>query len=273
MEIGLLEKVAAALLLVGLPLLATDEETVTEAFSGGDRTDLYASAGLSLALIAGAVWGLASWAGLRPELLGWRALGPGPVAAWGIGITAAGLASVGLATKVVRRLGLPESRAVLYLLPRDRRERTAFVALALAAGVCEEYVFRGFLLHVVEAWSGDTAAAVAASSLSFGLAHGYQRTAGVVRATLLGLLLALPVVATGSLAPAMAAHFGINVVVGLGGWRWLAPEAGPRPPGARGGSGPGDEDRAGSGDPDVTANRDDLQGGRDEGPDDRSMGE
>lgn len=274
MELGLLEKIAAALLLVGLPLLATDEETVAEAFSAaGDRTALYASAGLSLALIAAAVWGTAAWTGLRPEELGWRGLPAGPAVAWSVAITAAGLASVGLATKVVRGLGLAESRAVLYLLPRDRRERWAFVALALAAGICEEYVFRGFLLHVVEAWSGDTAVAVAASSLSFGLAHGYQRAAGVVRATLLGLLLAVPVAATGSLLPAMAGHFWINVLIGLGGWRWLAADVGPEAPEAPPAPQTGGAGTTGSETPDEASNRDDLQGGRDEGPDDRSMGE
>lgn len=231
MEIGLIAKVAAAALLVALPLVATDEETVAEVFSeAGDRTALYASAGLSLALIAGVVWAVTAWAGLEADALGWRAGAPGPGLAWAAGVTVAGLASVGLATKVMRGLGLPESRAVLFLLPRDRRERWAFVALALAAGICEEYVFRGFLLHVVEAWSGDTLVAVAATSVSFGLAHGYQRAAGVVRSTLLGLLLAAPVAATGSLFPAVAAHFWINVIIGLGGWKWLAPGAGPEPP-------------------------------------------
>lgn len=233
MEIGLLEKVAAAVLLVALPLLATDEETVAEVFSeAGDRTALYASAGLSLVLIAVAVWGISALVGLEARTLGWGRGPTGSGLAWAAGITAAGLASVGLASKVMRVLGLPESRAVLFLLPRDRRERWAFLALALAAGVCEEYVFRGFLLHVVEAWAGDTLAAVAVTSVSFGLAHGYQRAAGVVRATLLGLLLAAPVAATGSLFPAVAAHFWINAIIGLGGWRWLVPEAGPEPPGA-----------------------------------------
>lgn len=231
MEIGLVEKVAALVLLVALPLLSTDEETVSEVFAeAGDRTALYLSAGLSLALIAGLVWGLAAWRGLGPDALGWRAGGLGPGLGWAAGATAAGLASVGLATKVIRATGLPESRAVLFLLPRDRRERWAFVALALVAGVCEEFVFRGFLLRLVEAWSGDPFVAAAATSVSFGLAHGYQRAAGVVRATLLGLLLAVPVLATGSLFPAVAAHFWINVIIGLGGWRWLAPEAGPGPP-------------------------------------------
>lgn len=227
MEIGLLEKIAAAVLLVGLPVLATDEETIAEVLAeAGDRRALYASAGLSLVLIAAATWAVTAWAGIEARALGW---GRGPTwtgLAWAAGVTAVGLASVGLATKVMRAAGLPESRAVLHLMPRNPRERWAFVALVLLAGACEEYVFRGFLLHALEAWSGDTVLAVAASSLSFGLAHGYQRAAGVVRATLLGLLLAVPVAITGSLFPAIAAHVGINAILGLGAWRWMVPEPG-----------------------------------------------
>ncbi len=225
MEIGPLAKIAAAVLLVGLPLLATDEETIAEVLAeAGDRRALYASAGLSLVLIAAATWAVTAWAGIEPRALGW---GRGPSwtgLGWTAGVVVAGLASVGVATKVMRAAGLPESRAVLHLMPRNGREKWAFVALALLAGACEEYVFRGFLLHALEAWTGDTVLAVVVSSLSFGLAHGYQRTAGVVRATLLGLLLAVPVTVTGSLFPAVAAHFGINAILGLGAWRWMASE-------------------------------------------------
>ena len=66
--------------------------------------------------------------------------------------------------------------------------------------------------------------AVALVSVSFGISHGYQRLIGVLRATLLGALLALPVVWTGSLFPAIVAHFWINAAIGVGGWRYLYPE-------------------------------------------------
>jgi membrane protease YdiL (CAAX protease family) len=67
--------------------------------------------------------------------------------------------------------------------------------------------------------------AMGLASVSFGISHGYQRLIGIVRATLLGTLLALPVVFTGSLFPAIVAHFWINAVIGIGGWKLLYPEA------------------------------------------------
>jgi membrane protease YdiL (CAAX protease family) len=59
------------------------------------------------------------------------------------------------------------------------------------------------------------------TSASFGLSHGYQRALGVVRAGLLGLVLTLPVMWTGSLFPAIVAHFWINAAIGVGAWRFL----------------------------------------------------
>lgn len=225
MELDLLETLFALLLLVGLPLLAAGEESMEEAFGDlRDRRVLYLSATASLGLVAGVTWGVATWSGLEGRQLGWRAGGLGPALAWAGAVTAAGLASVWLLTRLARTLGWREGRAVLFLLPRNAAERRTFLLLALAAAVCEEYVYRGFAYHVTAAWAGGAVPAVAGTALSFGLAHGYQRAAGVVRATVLGVLLALPVVATGSLFAAVVAHFWINAIIGLGGWRWLLPE-------------------------------------------------
>lgn len=217
----------ALALLVGLPLMAAREEALEEVFQElSDRRPLYFSAALSLALMGGVTWGVAAWTGLEGRALGWTR-GPFWLSlGWAAGATAVGLAVVWAVTRAAALLGAEESRAVFFLLPRDRRERGAFLLLALAAAVCEEYVYRGFALHVAAHYGGE-AVAVAATALSFGLAHGYQKVAGVVRATCLGGVLAVPVVWTGSIFPAIVAHFWINSVIGLGGWRWLAPELGP----------------------------------------------
>ena len=230
MEPSLPSIVLAVVLMAGLPLLTTGEEAVEEAFREvSDRRPLYASAALSLILVAGVTWGVAAWAGLRGDELGWRAGEPGRALGWAAGVTAAGLGMVWATTRLARRLGWRESRAVLFLLPRDRREKGWFLLLALAAAVGEEYVYRGFAFHVLEAWTGGPGPALAVTTVSFGLAHGYQRAAGVLRAMMLGGFLALPVVATGSILPSVVAHFWINAIIGLGGWRWLAPELEPGP--------------------------------------------
>lgn len=217
---------AALLLLFGLPLLTSGEETIRGALEGvDDRRPLYLSAALSLLVVALLTWGVAAWRGIEAAELGWRSGALGPGLAWGAGAAAAGLAALGVGTRLLRRLGLEETDVVLLLLPRSGAEKVAFLGLALLGALCEEYVFRGFLLRVAEVWAAPTGAAAAVAtgvtSLSFGFAHGYQRASGVARATLLGLVLALPVLATGSLFPAVAAHFWINAVIGLGGWKWF----------------------------------------------------
>ena len=224
---SLIVRAYALVLLVGLPLLAAREDALARGLDELDRRALYLSAAISSAFIAGLTLGVAAWQGVGARALGWVVGPAGRAAAWAAGTTAAGLAAVTLVALVASRRGKGESPLLLALMPRTPAERRGFVLLSLAAAVCEEYVFRGFGLRVLAAWTGNPWTAAAAVAVAFGLAHGYQRAAGVARAALLGGVLAVPVVLTGSLFPAIVAHFWINVILGLGGWRWLPGAAEP----------------------------------------------
>jgi membrane protease YdiL (CAAX protease family) len=171
-----------------------------------------------------ATFGVALWRDLPADELGWRVDGAAAAFAWAAAVAAGGLLLVCLSARVARLAGLEESPVSLALMPRTGREVRGFLLLAGAGAVAEEYLFRGYLQHVLAAWLGSPWIALAACSLSFGVSHGYQRAAGMARATLLGGLLTLPVVWTGSLFPAIVAHFWINAAVGTGGWRLLYPE-------------------------------------------------
>ena len=94
-----------------------------------------------------------------------------------------------------------------FLLPQGPGERLTFVAVAFTAGICEEILYRGFLLHVFHAdlhlpvrWAA--AAAVAA----FGIAHSYQGARGIAASTLLGALFMGLYLLTRSLIPCMLLH-------------------------------------------------------------------
>jgi membrane protease YdiL (CAAX protease family) len=100
-------------------------------------------------------------------------------------------------------------------MPKSPRERAWYSALSLAAGLCEELVFRGFLLGVLAIAWGSVAAASLASAAVFGVVHGYQGMAGAVRAAVLGVVLTVPVLVTGSLIPSMVAHFALDMILGL----------------------------------------------------------
>lgn len=229
MEQSVILQIYAMLLLIGLPALATrDAGRVGEVERATEfRRAIYVSIALSLLLIALATVGIAWWQGVPPEELGWTASGFGGALAWAGAAAAAGLLVAWIVGLVGRRMGWSEGGIARLLMPEDAPEKRAFLVLAGVGAVCEEYVYRGFLLWAVVGWSGSPGIAVALTSLSFGLAHGYQKLPGILRATSLGVLLAVPVLVTGSLFPAVVAHFWINAAIGLGAWRWLIADEGP----------------------------------------------
>lgn len=217
----------AVVLLLGLPVLAARtglrEEHAAELQAA--RSVVYLSAALSIMLLTGLTFGIAAWQDVPAGALGWKVEAAVPAFVWAALIALAGLAVVWSVVQAGRRLGLRESPLSLLIMPRTGRETRNFLILAGIAAVGEEYLYRGYMYHVIEGSMVGVWPAAALTSVSFGVAHGYQRATGVVRATLLGGLLALPVVLTGSLFPAIVAHFWINAAVGLGGWRRLFPDA------------------------------------------------
>lgn len=217
---------AAVLVLAGLPLLTARgglrEDQLADVEDA--RTSVYLSAALSLIFFAGALFLVALWRDVPSETTGWRVGDPLPAFSWAAVTAFAGLAVIVLVVRVGERLGMSESGISLALMPRNGTEVRGFLLLAAVAAVGEEYLFRGFAQGVLAEGLGSAWPAVVLTSLSFGVSHGYQKLIGIVRATLLGFLLAVPVVVTGSLFPAIVAHFWINAAIGVGGWKLLYPE-------------------------------------------------
>lgn len=215
----------AAALMVGLPLLAfraglRDEHAADVAAA---RSAIYLSAALSTGILAAVTLGVAAWQDLPAAALGWRVDLAGPSFVWAIATAVAGLIVVWLVVRIGQALGLPESRISFHLMPRTGGEQRAFLVVAAVAAIGEEYLYRGYMYRVLAEVLGGPWPAVVLTSISFGVAHGYQRTIGMIRAGILGLLLAMPVLWTGSLFPSIVAHFWINAAVGLGGWKRLFP--------------------------------------------------
>ena len=107
-----------------------------------------------------------------------------------------------------------------YLLPHAPDEAAWFTALAVTAGICEELLYRGYLVWVLQPWLG-AAGAMAASVLLFGLGHGYQGKKQFVKATLAGAVMGAIVIVTGWLVPAMIVHALIDVSSGALGYKVL----------------------------------------------------
>jgi membrane protease YdiL (CAAX protease family) len=106
------------------------------------------------------------------------------------------------------------------LLPHTPGELRGFAAVSITAGICEELLFRGFLMWYFAGWG--VVAAVVVSSLFFGFAHIYLGVPHVPRTAILGLVFALIVVAAGSLWPAIIIHAAIDLNSGDLGYRALS---------------------------------------------------
>jgi membrane protease YdiL (CAAX protease family) len=104
---------------------------------------------------------------------------------------------------------------VRKLLPATGYERIVFVAVALTAGLCEEFLYRGWLLNVIAAASGSVFVALIVSSIVFGLAHFYQGPNGMLGAGVLGVVFGTLFIVSGSLFPVQALHALIDLNNGL----------------------------------------------------------
>ena len=208
-----------ALLLVPLPVFMRWQARASQGapLEQVPRTGLYLGSALLLWTLAALTAVAAQASHLGAARLGLIAPPPAQLALFASAAYLGGLAIMILG----RLLGVAETPMLRHLIPVTGLEKLGFSALSLTAGFSEELVFRGFLLWALVQASGSTAFAVAVTSLLFGLLHAYQDLAGAGRAAILGLVLALPVVATGSVLPSMIAHAAIDLTSGLLLAHWL----------------------------------------------------
>jgi CAAX protease family protein len=102
----------------------------------------------------------------------------------------------------------PAVKSFSYFLPATRTERRWVAFLCITAGVCEETLFRGFLLHYLHVfpWTLNLTLALLVSSVIFGFGHLYGGASGVVGSAVVGFLLGLLFMLTGNLLLPMILH-------------------------------------------------------------------
>lgn len=105
--------------------------------------------------------------------------------------------------------------ALKHFFPSGPSEIVAFCAMAISAGICEELLYRGWLLHLVGAASGSVWVGLVLSSVAFGLGHAYQGPQGMLATGFVGLVLGLVFLWVGSLVPVQILHAAINLSSGL----------------------------------------------------------
>lgn len=144
-----------------------------------------------------------------------------------VAITGAGVLG-GLQWFNLRRMGRSSGKAREFLqllaeriFPRSRKELAMFLALAATAGLCEEFLYRGFAMAALTRAGLPAWGVVLLSSVLFGLAHLYQGRGGLLSTLVIGTVFGTARIAYDGLLPAIVWHFAVDAVAGLAGPRYL----------------------------------------------------
>jgi uncharacterized protein len=109
------------------------------------------------------------------------------------------------------------------LIPHTLGERRIFFALSITAGICEEILFRGYLMWYIAVWFHGIwtgrVLAVVISSLLFGFGHIYLGGRNALKAGIAGVFAALIALVAGSLLPVMIIHAALDLNSGALGYR------------------------------------------------------
>jgi membrane protease YdiL (CAAX protease family) len=177
---------------------------------------------------------------LAAGTVGWRAWAHGfHLAQLGLGlnnrwtIAAASIVGTGLIATLhwlnLRRMGqrgpkVPEALRALAerVLPQSGKELLPFLALAATAGLCEEFIYRGFAMAAFTRAGLPSWGVVLVSSVLFGLAHLYQGRGGFLGTMILGILFGVARIGYDSVVPVVLWHIAVDVVAGVAGPHYLA---------------------------------------------------
>lgn len=228
----LIDHILASLLIVVLPLYATFEyrrlkarrARLREQGLPADNVPEYRWTialqwGLTAAMTGIWLWQSRAWSDLGlvvpPERSLWNGWGFAAIAA----LTLVAVILLLMQVASIRRSANTRENvrkqivSVRDMLPSTPRELHWFYALSVTAGICEELLYRGFMLwylsHAMSIW-----AAVPLSALIFGIAHAYQGASGIAKTGPVGLIMAAMYVVSGSLWLPMMLHAAIDILNG-----------------------------------------------------------
>jgi membrane protease YdiL (CAAX protease family) len=174
--------------------------------------------GLTLALIGAWTWAARPIRGVGLQL-------PTTASAWWWTVLITGVAIPFFVQQAYAVLTSPDAQArvreqlasqsgVRTVLPSTPREARVFHAVAITAGVCEEVLYRGFLLWYFQSLVPGVVAIVAAV-LVFGAAHAYQGVRGIVATGMAGAIAMAVYLLTGSLLAPIVLHAALDLVNGF----------------------------------------------------------
>ncbi len=113
---------------------------------------------------------------------------------------------------------LEKRNTSLSFVPANRTELLHFAFLALAAGIGEEIIFRGYLIHYMLHWTGNSPIGILyaclVSSALFAFLHGYQGWSSMIKIFFISMLFAGIFVFSQSLLIVILIHTFIDLISG-----------------------------------------------------------
>ncbi|MEA2337338.1 MAG: protease family protein [Thermoanaerobaculia bacterium] len=114
------------------------------------------------------------------------------------------------------------SKQRLYdILPHNSAELMPYVFICIAAGTCEELVYRGVMTEVAQRLIGIAVVTVIAMSISFAAAHAMQGLRSMIGIFAIALACHALVWLAQSLIPVMVVHFAYDLTAGMLIPRWF----------------------------------------------------
>lgn len=200
--------------LLALPSVSTKEKLVLYGWTIASQwviAGLVAWRALARGLSAGNL-GLANRGGVN-EILGSLALALSAGALHWLNLRRVGK-SPGEASELMRSLAQ-------RILPVNSVELLPYCALAVTAGVCEEFLYRGFAMGAFSRVGFPAWVVVILTAVLFGLAHAYQGRSGMLGTFVMGILFGVVRLAYDTLVPVMMMHAIVDLVAGIAGPRYL----------------------------------------------------
>jgi membrane protease YdiL (CAAX protease family) len=128
----------------------------------------------------------------------------------------------------LRRMGRTSGKSSEFMkalaeriLPQSPAELLPYLALAVTAGLCEEFLYRGFAMAALARAGLAPWGVVLVSSAFFGLAHLYQGRGGLLSTLVIGAVFGTARIAYDGMIPVMVWHFAVDAVAGIAGPRYL----------------------------------------------------
>ena len=129
------------------------------------------------------------------------------------------LALTGFNMHQIRHAGRDELLATVRrarkFVPVGRTQVAAFSVVAVTAGICEEILYRGWLVSFMGSLVGSIWVGMILAAILFGVGHAYQGRQGIAATGTLGIVFGTMFVLVKSLVPGQAIHAAIDVVNGI----------------------------------------------------------